>query len=153
MSLKNFLEKRKLFVIYVIIFFIFIIILSNIISGMKKEDVPVIKVEMITVEKDNIVNIENISLIPGNVSYMNRPIRIQAESFPAIAGRVTILKGKESIIGPWEAVKYNGDGKYTFNIGFKDYHPQSNEAMHVSIMIIAKNGDRIGYFVKDIVWK
>ncbi len=144
--------NKKLLAIYFITVFIILAFLISIISSTNK-DVPVIKVDALFIAKDNIVEIENITLVPGNVSYIDRPKKTQADSFPAIAARVTSLRGNESVIGPWETVSYNGTGKYSFNIGFDEkYHPKIKDMLHVSIMVVDKTGQRIGYFVKDIVW-
>lgn len=144
--------NKKLLVIYFVTVFIILAFLINIMSNTNK-DIPVIKVDAVFIEKDNIVEIENITLVPGNVSYIDRPRKTQADSFPAIAARVTSLKGNDSVIGPWETVGYNGTGKYSFNIGFDEkYHPKVSDMLHVSIMVVDKTGQRIGYFIKDIVW-
>ena len=142
----------KLLIIYVIAVVIILVFLINTYKGTNR-DVPVIKVDMIVVEKEGIANIEKVTLTPGNVSYINRPNKIVADKFPAIAARVTFLRGANSVIGPWETLYYNGTGKYTFNIGFSEIHyPQINDNIHISIMIVDKVGNRIGYFVKDMVW-
>jgi hypothetical protein len=155
MKIKNFINikgKEKLLIIYIVVVFIILAFLTNIVSNVNK-DVPVIKADAILLEKDNIVEIENITLVIGNVSYLNRPKKTQADTFPAVAARVTLLRGNKSIIGPWETVSYNGSGRYSFNIGFNEmYYPKINDRIHVSIMIVDKKGERIGYFVKDMIW-
>ncbi len=114
---------------------------------------PVIKVNIILVEKENFVEVENYTLTPGNVNYFNRPRSNNAKSFPAIAARATFLEGNNSVIGPWETLSYNGSGTYSFNIGFdKKRYPKADDMIHVSIMVVDKDGERIGYLVKDIVW-
>lgn len=114
---------------------------------------PVIKVNITLVEKENVVEVENYTLTPGNVNYFNRPRNIQARSFPAIAARATFLEGNKSAIGPWETLSYDGGGTYSFNIGFdKKRYPIVNDTIHVSIMVVDKDGERIGYLIKDIVW-
>lgn len=143
---------------FLLIFISFIIsstIISIMISGcIGAKDVPIIKVNATLVERDGIVEAENIIFTQENVSYLNRPQKTHADSFPAIGARTTILKGKDSIIGPWEMVSYKGSGNYSFNIGFREnYYPTQNESIHISIMIVDKKGERIGYIIKDIVWK
>ncbi len=118
------------------------------------ENVPVIKANIAFVEKEGIVEAENYTLTPGNVSYFNRPRNVQAGSFPAIAARATFLEGNDSMIGPWEALSYNGSGTYSFNIGFDEKrYPKVNDKIHISIMVVDKDGERIGYMIKDITWK
>lgn len=145
-------KNWKLLIIYVVAVVIILIFLANTYKEINRE-MPVIKVDMIIVEKEGIANIENVTLTPGNVSYANRPNKTVAKRFPAIAARATFLKSANGVIGPWETLDYNGTGRYSFNIGFSDIHyPQINDKIHVSIMIVDKDGNRIGYFVKDTVW-
>ncbi len=123
-------------------------------SGCINTNVPVIKVDITFVEKEGIVEAKNYTLTPANVSYIARPKKNYAESFPAIAGRATIFNGKDTIIGPWETLPYKGSDIYKFNIGFDEgRYPKTNNKVHVTIMVVDKNGDRIGYVVDDIKWK
>ncbi len=135
---------------------IFLFILGIIVSGCisPTKEVPVVKVNLTFVEKQGIVEAENYKLMQGTIDYINRPRRTQAESFPAIGARATILKGKNSTMGPWEMTSYKGNGTYSFNIGFDEKHyPASNDTVHVSIYVLDKNGERIGAVIKDIIWK
>lgn len=132
-----------------------LLVASVTISGcVKVSQVPIIKVNVTFAENESVAEVQNYTLTPGNIEFFNRPKSIQAKSFPAIAGRVTFLEGNHTVIGPWETLPYNGNGTYTFNIGFSESrHPNVNEMVHISIMVVDKNGDRIGYFIKDIKWQ
>lgn len=141
---------RKTFVLAILLS----ILLLTAISGYSDiGTAPVIKVNISFIEKENVAEAENYTLTPGSVSYFERPRTVQAKSFPAIAARATFLEGKNSIIGPWETLPYNGNGTYSFNIGFdRKRYPKVNDTVHVSIMVADKNGDRIGYVIEDIIW-
>lgn len=143
--------KRKMLFFF---FFLFLIILiSGCIENPFKE-VPVVKVSITFLEKEGIAEAENYTLIQGYVTYFNRPRLTVAEKFPAIAGRTTISKGKNSTIGPWETLAYNGNGTYSFNLGFRENHyPTYNDIIHISIMVVDEKGKKIGYIVDDIIWK
>lgn len=131
-----------------------IVAVSILISGCINVDVPVIKVDITFVEKEGIVEAGQYTMIPENISYLARPKKNYADSFPAIAGRTTIFDGKDTVIGPWETLSYNGSGAYKFNIGFDERHyPKINDIVHVTIMVVDKNGDRIGYVIENIKWK
>lgn len=118
------------------------------------QEVPVMKVNVTFVEREGIVDAENYTFTQGTVSYINRPKKIQADSFPAICARTVTLKGKERIIGPWEMLSYNGSGNYLFNIGFyKEHYPEPNDIIHISVIVVDKNGERIGYIIENIKWK
>lgn len=131
-----------------------IIAASILISGCINTDVPVIKVNITFVEKEGIVDADHYTLTPENVSYIARPKKNYAESFPAIAGRTTIFDGKDTVTGPWETLPYKGNGVYTFNIGFDERgYPKINDMVHITIMVVDKNGERIGYVVEDIRWR
>ncbi len=136
----------------VIIFFLLGIVVSGCVANPARQ-VPVVHVNISFVEKQSIVEVENYRLTQGKVNYLSRPRTTQAESFPAIAARTMIVDGLNSTIGPWEMLSYNGSGTYTFNIGFlEDQYPLRNETVHVSIMVVDKKGERIGYFVQNIMW-
>ena len=137
--------------ILLILFLLSIVMISGCLN---RQEIPVIKVNIFLVERESIVEADNLILTQENVSYYDRPQKTQADSFPAIGARITINKGKSSIIGPWEMVSYKGGGNYSFNIGFgENYYPTIGESLHISIIIVDKDGERIGYIVKDIIWK
>ena len=129
------------------------IIISGCIGNPAKQ-VPVVHVNITLVETDGYVEVENYRLTQELVNYLSRPRTTTAESFPAITARTMIVKGKNSSIGPWETLPYKGNGTYSFNIGFKeDKYPVLNDTVHISIMIVDKNGGQTGYFVQDMIWK
>ena len=114
-------------------------------------EVPVIKVNIKFTERNGIAEADQYSFTQGTIGYLNRPRDTTARSFPAIAGRVTSLKGK---IGPWEAVPFNGTGNYSFNIGFSENNlPVHNDIISISAMVVDKDGQRIGYVRDNIMWK
>lgn len=117
-------------------------------------EVPVIHVDIIFNEKDGIFIAENYTFEQGNVSYIARPKNIMAEKFPAIVARATLTKGNQNIIGPWEAIDFNGVGKYSFNVGFHEGgYPQPGDAIHMSIMVVDKDGVKIGYVIDNFRWR
>lgn len=132
-----------------------LLVAPMIISGcVNVKQVPVIKVNITFAENESVAEVQNYTLTPGYINFFNRPKNVQAKSFPAIAGRATFLEGNHTVIGPWETLPYNGNGTYTFDIGFSESrYPNVNEMVHISIMVADKNGDRIGYFIKDIKWQ
>ncbi len=137
---------------------IFLLVFSGlVISGCIEnpaKQVPVVKVNITFVEKQGIVEAAKYTLTQGTVPYFNRPQSTQAESFPAIGARTTIAKGINSTIGPWEMVQYMGNGTYSFNIGFDEKnYPAANDTVHISIIVVDKDGNRIGYVVDNIIWK
>lgn len=116
--------------------------------------VPIVNVNITFIEKEGIAEAENYTFTQGTVKYIARPRSTAAESFPAIAARTTIMKGKNSSIGPWETLPYKGSGTYSFNLGFHENHyPACNDFVHISIMVVDKKGERIGYVTENIVWK
>jgi hypothetical protein len=116
--------------------------------------VPIVNVNITFIEKESIAEAENYTLTQETVSFLSRPRSTQAESFPAIAARTTIMKGKNSSIGPWETLPYKGSGAYSFNLGFYENHyPAPNDLVHISIMVVDKKGERIGYVTENIVWQ
>jgi len=136
-----------------IIFFLFGILISGCIANLAKQ-VPVVNVNITFVEEHGIVETKDYKLIQRTVNYLSRPRTTQAESFPAITARTMIVKGINSTIGPWETLPYKGNGTYSFNLGFKeDNHPGINDTVHVSIMVVDTKGERIGYFVQNMIWK
>ncbi len=131
-----------------------VIAASILISGCINTDVPIIKVNITFVEREGIVEADHYTLTQENISYIARPKKNYAESFPAIAGRTTMFHGKDTVIGPWETLPYKGSGVYTFNLGFDERgYPKVNDMVHITIMVVDKNGDRIGYVIEDIKWK
>lgn len=141
-----------------IISFLLITILGVIFSGCINPigQVPVIKVDITLAENQSagIVDAVKYTLTQGNVSYIDRPKKTEADSFPAIAARETLVRGKEVIVGPWEMTNYTGSGDYLINIGFRENHyPVSGDNLHVTIMVVDKVGTKIGYVVDNIKWK
>ncbi len=128
------------------------IMMSGCMSNPAKQ-VPIVKVNITFVEKQGTVEPEHYTLIQGTTAYISRP-RTTAQPFPAISARATILKGDNSSIGPWEMIPYTGNGTYSFNLGFRDdQYPQTNDTVHISIIVIDKAANNIGYVVKDIRWE
>ncbi|HEX7627490.1 MAG TPA: hypothetical protein VF354_01030 [Candidatus Methanoperedens sp.] len=137
---------------------LFLFLLSGIIIsgciGNPTKQVPVVHVNITYVEKQGFSEVENHKLTQGTVSYLARPKTIQPESFPAITARTMIVKGKNSTIGPWEALPYNGNGTYSFNIGFReDNYPIPNDKVNIYIYVWGKKGEIIGHFEGDMVWE
>ncbi len=129
------------------------IIISGCIGNPVKQ-VPVIHVNITLVEKDGNVDVVNYKLNQEMVNYLARPKTTQPESFPAITARTMIAKGKNSTIGPWEALPYKGNGDYSFNIGFKeDNYPVLNDKVNIFIYVWDKKGEVIGHFENDMVWE
>jgi hypothetical protein len=130
-----------------------VILFSGCITNPAKQ-VPVVKANIAFVENQGIVVAQNYTLTQGTVAYLNRPRNTEADSFPAIGARTMISKGPNSTIGPWEMLTYRGNGTYSFNIGFQDDHyPVSGDIVHISIIVVDKDGTRIGYVVENIIWK
>lgn len=128
--------------------------ISGCINPMKQ--VPVIKVNIIFADNQNtgITDAKNYTLTPGTVPYIYRPVKTQADSFPAIASRVVVTENNKTVIGPWEMTNYTGSGTYTYNIGFpENYNPTNSSPVHVTIMVANQTGKLIGYVTEIIKWK
>lgn len=146
------MKKFKIYTIFLSILLIFATFTSGCLNTF--QDVPVIKINIVFAEKQGIVEAEGYTFTQDNVSYVNRPKRVQAQSFPAISARVTTVRDNKTIIGPWEVIPYTGSSNYSLNIGFgENYHPMRGDPMHISIIVIDKDGQRIGYVIKDILWQ
>lgn len=116
--------------------------------------VPVVKVNVTFVEKEGIVQATNYSIVQGSVGGFNKPNKDVANSLPAIFGRVTLGTGKDASIGPWETLPYKGNGTYQLNLGFYNGRiPKVGMPIHISVLVADKDGERIGYLVKDMEWK
>lgn len=133
------------------------ILIATLISGCinPMKQVPVLRVNITYTERQGIVDADRYSFTQDNVSYIDRPKKIQADSFPAIIGRITMVTtDKNVVIGPWETLPYKGNGNYSFNLGFHDGNfPERGNAIHISIIVVDKSGQRIGYVVEDTKWK
>lgn len=148
----------------VIILLISSILITTFLSGCLNpiKEVPVLKIDITYSEKQGIVGADKFSFVQDNVSYINRPKKTQAESFPAVIGRITIIKSitkdnqkvNETMIGPWETLSYKGNGSYTFYLGFPEgIYPAPGDALHISVIVVDKTGQRIGYVIQDTKWK
>lgn len=138
--------------IVIILLFLFGIMFSGCLSN-PMEEVPVLKVNLTLIERQGEVLAENFSLTQGTVNILQKPHSVQA-SFPSISGRTMIRKEKGLVVGSWENVPYNGNGTYSFNIGFKEEnYPVFNDTVTVSIYIINKKAERIGFFGNSLIWK
>lgn len=148
----------------IIALLIFSILITTFLSGCinPMRQVPVMKINITYTEREGIVEADAHSFTQDNVSYLDRPKRTQAESFPAIIGRATTVKKIASdnaafngtTVGPWEALPYKGNGSYSFYVGFTDgNYPESGDTIHISVMVVDKTGQRIGYIVEDTTWK
>jgi hypothetical protein len=124
--------------------------------------VPVMKIDINYTERQGIAESDSHSFTQDNVSYIDRPKRTQAQSFPAIIGRATVIKKvidnnakfNGTVIGPWEALPYKGNGSYSFYVGFYDGgYPESGDTVHISVMVVDNAGQRIGYITEDEIWK
>jgi hypothetical protein len=132
-----------------------LLVISSIgISGcMNYGSVPVIKANITYVDNQSsgIVDAVHYTFTEENVSYIDRPKKTQADRFPAIAARVMTVGGNSSAIGPWEMVSYNGSGDYSFNIGYpENYRPVSGDLLHITVMVVDKTGQKIGYIIDNI---
>lgn len=154
------LNKIKRSVILLMSIILIITFVSGCINPMRQ--VPVMKINITYTEREGIVEADAHSFTQDNVSYLDRPKRTQAESFPAIIGRATIVKKITSdnamfngtTVGPWEALPYKGNGSYSFYVGFSEgNYPETGDTIHISVMVVDKTGQRIGYIVEDSTWK
>ena len=137
---------------FIILLFLFGIMISGCINPAGQ--VPIVNVNITFIEKEGIAEAENSTLTQGTVKYIARPRSTAADTFPAIAARTTLMKGKNSSIGQWETLPYKGSGTYSFNLGFHENHyPAPDDMVHISIMVVDKKGERIGYVTENIIWK
>jgi hypothetical protein len=153
-------NKIKMSIILSMFIILFLTFISGCINPMKQ--VPVMKINITFAEKEGIVETVAHSFTQGNVSYIDRPRKTQADSFPAILGRETLVKNNTgdhtnpggTIIGPWETLPYKGSSSYSFNIGFNEgNYPESGDTVHISIIVVDNTGQRIGYFIEDTIWE
>jgi len=135
---------------------VLLILFGLVISGCitnPTEDVPVGKVNITFVEEGGRVVAANYTLTQGTVAYINRPRHTRAESLPTIGAMTMIVRGKNSTIGPWEAVPFKGNGTYSFNVGFPDnMYPVPNDTVRV-IIIVAKGREPLFDGAYNIKWK
>ena len=152
-NINNGKIRRNLSLLILYIGMFSIITISGCINPVK--EVPVIKVNIMFADNQStgIVDAKNYTLTPGTVMYINRPVKTQADSFPAIASRVIVTDSNHSVIGPWEMTNYTGSGTYTYNIGFpENYYPTNKCKIHVTIMAANQTGGLMGYVVENIKW-
>ncbi len=139
----------------IVILFLIGILVSGCINNPLKQ-VPVVKVNITLTEKGGHVEAVNQSYTPAYVDYGARPRNPVIESFPAIISRVVLVPQndtKNSTIGQWETLGYNGNGTYSFKVGFPEgYYPQYNDTVFVTIMINDAKGERIGFVAQNILW-
>jgi hypothetical protein len=139
----------------IVILFLIGILVSGCINNPFKQ-VPIVRVNITLAEKGGHVVAINQSFTPDFVDYGARPRSPVVKSFPAIVSRVVLvpkIDEKNSTIGQWETLGYNGNGTYSFKVGFLDgYYPQHNDTVFVTIMINGAKGERIGFVAKNIIW-
>jgi len=139
----------------IVIIFLIGILVSGCINNPFKQ-VPIVRVNITLAEKGGHVEAVNQSFIPDFVDYGARPRNTVVKSFPAIVSRVVLVPKndtKNSTIGQWETLGYNGNGTYSFKVGFLEgYYPQYNDTVFVTIMINGAKGERIGFVAKNIIW-
>jgi|GEM_PF-2102604 len=138
----------------------YLLLLGIIISGCIEnplKQVPVVKVNITLVERDNLVVGENATFTQSTVDYAARPNN-PVTTFPVISGRTLVTRNntKTSTLGTgqWESLPYRGNGTYSFNIGMaEDYYPEPGDNVHVTIMVANKTGARIGYTIHNMIWE
>ena len=139
----------------IVILFLIGILVSGCITNPLKQ-VPVMKVSITLEEKGGHVEFINQSYTPAYVDNAARPMNTVVNSFPAIISRTVLVPQndtKNSTIGQWETLGYNGNGTYSFKVGFPEGHyPQYNDTVFVSIMINDARGERIGFVAQNILW-
>jgi hypothetical protein len=154
------LSRIKRVMILLVISILIPTFLSGCVNPMEK--VPVMKINITYTERQGIAEPDSHSFTQDSVSYIDRPKRTQAQSFPAIIGRTTVIKKvikndakfNGTVIGPWESLPYKGNGSYSFYVGFYDGgYPESGDTIHVSVMVVDSTGQRIGYITEDETWK
>jgi hypothetical protein len=120
------------------------------------EQVPVMKVNLTLVEKGGHVEAVNQSYTPTYVDYAARPQNPVVKSFPAIISQGVLVPQndkKNSTIGQRETLGYNGNGTYSFKVGFREGHyPKFNDTVFITIMINGANAERIGFVAQNILW-
>lgn len=72
-------------------------------------------------------------------------------NFPLIIGTAT-LKNSNITFGS-SSIRYHGTGRYILDINFQGYRPKKNDEIRLSILVTDKNGDMIGNFEKDLIWR
>lgn len=139
----------------IVILFLIGILVSGCITNPLKQ-VPVMKVDITLAEKGGRVEFVNHSYTPAFVDYAARPQNTVVKSFPGMISRAVLVPQndeKNSTIGQWETLGYEGNGTYSFKVGFVDGHyPQYNDTVFITIAIHAANGDRIGFAAQNIMW-
>ncbi len=145
MTLIEKIEKNA--VLIVIIFVASVIIIATITSILTEEKQTAIRVNMNLIEDragikmvDTILTQEVVG--KSNSSYIN---------FPLIVGTAK-LKNANITFGS-TSTSYHGSGRYVLDINFQGYRPKKNDEIRLSILVTDKNGDIIGNFAKDLIWR
>ncbi|MDW7727746.1 MAG: hypothetical protein SCH70_11680 [Candidatus Methanoperedens sp.] len=138
----NLIEKiEKNAVLIIIIFMASVIIIATMASILIEEKQTAIRVNMNLIEEvDTILTQEVVG--QSNTSDIN---------FPLIIGTAT-LKNANVTFGS-SSTRYHGTGRYVLDINFQGYRPKKNDEIRLSILVTNKNGDTLGNFAKDLIWR
>jgi FtsP/CotA-like multicopper oxidase with cupredoxin domain len=132
------------------------------------EQVPVVKVDLTLKHNDDAdsekrVVVEKFEQTMTSVNFISRPQdQTSSAYFPGVQARVQLFRNvtvdgavrKQVVFGPWASVPYKGDGEYSLVLGFKEgEYPQEGEQVHITVMIVDKDGKTIGYFINDSLWQ
>lgn len=145
MELIEKIEKNA--VLIIIIFMASIIIIVTTASILKEEKQAAIRVNMNLIEEETGIKMVDTILTQEVVGQSN----ISDINFPLIIGTAT-LKNANVTFGS-SSTRYYGTGRYVLDINFQGYRPKKNDEIRLSILVTNENGDTIGNFAKDLIWR
>lgn len=131
------------------------------------EQVPVVKVDLVLKHNPNAssekkVVVEGFNYLVTTENFISRPWdQMSTAYFPGVQARVQLFRNvsvdgkvrKKVVFGPWASVPYKGEGEYSLVLGFKEgEYPQEGDQMHISVLIVDKEGKKLGYFINDTTW-
>lgn len=145
MKLIEKIEKNA--VLIVIIFMASVIIIATVASILKEEKQTAIRVNMNLIEEETGIKMVDTILTQEVVGQSNT----SDINFPLIIGTAT-LKNANITFGS-SSTRYHGTGRYVLDINFQGYRPKKNDEIRLSILVTNENGDTIGNFAKDLIWR
>jgi hypothetical protein len=145
MTLIEKIEKNA--VLIIIIFVASVIIIASIASILTEEKQTAIRVNMNLIEDKTGIRMVDTILTQEVVGQSNN----SDINFPLIVGTAT-LKNANVTFGS-SSTRYYGTGRYALDINFQGYRPKKNDEIRLSILVTDKNGDAIGNFAKDLIWR
>jgi hypothetical protein len=141
-------EKIEKNAVLILIFFVaIVIIIATIVSISADAKQTAIRVNMNLIEEASGIKMVDTVLTQEIIDQSNN----SGVNYPLIIGTAT-LKNMNITFGS-SSTRYHGSGKYVLDIGFQGYIPKKDDVIRLSILVTDTNGDVIGNFEKDLIWR